>query len=90
MQVEIVYALPTEQFVLTLEVAPGCCVLEALQQVQFSAAIPPLDWQTAQLGIFGKKVALSTVLVPYDRIEIYRPLQADPKTARRNRAVKKA
>ena len=45
------------------------------------------DWEidTVEAGIYGKKVGLETVLKPQDRIEIYRPLQIDPKEARRKR-----
>jgi putative ubiquitin-RnfH superfamily antitoxin RatB of RatAB toxin-antitoxin module len=52
--------------------------------------VPGLDLATCPVGVFGKKKTLDTVLREGDRVEIYRPLVADPKDARRRRVGKKA
>lgn len=85
MEVEIAYALPERQYLFTLEVVPGCTVEQALEQSTLSVQLPDLNWRAHTLGIFGKPATLTTILSPHDRIEIYRPLQADPKALRQQR-----
>ncbi len=85
MHVEVVYALPDIQHRLHLELLEGATVRTALEAV---GRIPPfdtLDLPAQTVGIFGRIVGLDEVLGPDDRVEIYRPLQADPKEARRRR-----
>jgi putative ubiquitin-RnfH superfamily antitoxin RatB of RatAB toxin-antitoxin module len=89
MQVEVVYALPDQQFIISLEVAPGCTVSQALEQAQLSNHLPDLHWQTAKMGIFSRPATMDTILAPFDRIEIYRSLLIDPKAARRAKVGKK-
>lgn len=84
--VEIAYALPEKQLILKLRVPPGTTVLEAALQSGIAGHFPGLDIASSKLGIFGKEVATDTILQAHDRVEIYRPLQADPKLARRHRA----
>ncbi|MEX2962675.1 RnfH family protein [Microbulbifer sp. TYP-18] len=93
--VEVVYALPHEQRLVRLLVAPGTTAQEALLRSGIPEEYPEVDANTARLGIFGQ--ALGTrglapadqyVLQPGDRVEVYRPLIADPKEARRRRAEK--
>jgi putative ubiquitin-RnfH superfamily antitoxin RatB of RatAB toxin-antitoxin module len=86
LNIEVVYALPERQVLLALEVEPGTTVHEALEQSGIRHHFPALDTTAGQLGIFGKRVKGSAVLRDGDRIEIYRPLNADPKDARRQRA----
>jgi putative ubiquitin-RnfH superfamily antitoxin RatB of RatAB toxin-antitoxin module len=93
--VEVAYALPERQRIIKLQVRPGCTALEAVRQSGIVREFPGLDIETADMGIFaknldGKQLALPAeyVLKARDRVEIYRPLQADPKAARQQRAAK--
>ena len=65
--------------------APGATVLQALQESGLRAAFPGVDLGGAVVGIWGRKAGLEQVLEDRDRVEIYRPLQVDPKLARRER-----
>lgn len=87
--VEVVYALPGEQLLIELSVAPGSTARGAIEQSGILARFPEIDSDHQALGIFGKAVNADTVLRAGDRVEIYRPLIAEPKEARRRRAVKK-
>lgn len=81
MLIEVAYALPEEQFLYTEEVAEGCTVEQALKQCKLLKEMPEIN--TDKVGIFGKPVPKDTVLREGDRIEIYRPLKADPRDRRR-------
>jgi putative ubiquitin-RnfH superfamily antitoxin RatB of RatAB toxin-antitoxin module len=63
----------------------GATVLQALQACGVQAAFPELDLHSATVGVWGHKAGLEQVLHERDRVEIYRPLQVDPKLARRER-----
>lgn len=91
-QVEVVYALPERQVLLRMEVEEGCSAREAVLQSGLGAQFPGLDLATCPLGIFGKALPKpeERVLERGDRIEIYRPLVADPKEVRKQRAAKAA
>jgi putative ubiquitin-RnfH superfamily antitoxin RatB of RatAB toxin-antitoxin module len=71
-----------------LEVQKGCTVAEAIEQSGIRQAFPELTIDSAAVGIFSRKVPLESPLRDGDRVEIYRPLQADPKETRRRRARK--
>ena len=86
--VEVVYALPERQVLLTLRVAPGTTVHEAIEQSGIALRFPGID-AGGRLGIFGRRVKRDVVLKDGDRIEIYRPLIADPKDSRRRRVRRK-
>ncbi len=93
--VEVAYALPERQRIIKLQVAPGCTALEAVRLSGIAHEFPGLDIEQADMGIFAKNLdgkLLPTpagyVLKARDRVEIYRPLQADPKAARAQRAAK--
>lgn len=87
MHIEVVYALPASQTLVSLVVAPGTTAIEAvIQSGLLEQHQLPLDAQLA-IGIFGKKVRHDTPLQAMDRIEIYRPLIANAKEARRLRAA---
>jgi hypothetical protein len=88
MTVEVVYATPAKQVLIELEVQKGCTVGEAIEQSGIRQAFPGLTVDPAAVGIFSRKVTLERPLRDGDRIEIYRPLQADPKETRRRRAGK--
>lgn len=85
--VEVVYALPQKQEVLSLKIRPGAVVSEAIARSGILRDFPEIDLASAKVGIYGKQVKLDAVLRDKDRIEIYRPLIADPKEIRRKRAA---
>lgn len=84
--VEVACALPQRQCITSLEVAAGCTAIEAVQQSGILAQFSMVDSNNLKLGIFSKAIKPDTVLRAGDRVEIYRPLQADPKAVRRQRA----
>jgi putative ubiquitin-RnfH superfamily antitoxin RatB of RatAB toxin-antitoxin module len=84
--VEVVYALPDEQTLLKQQVVAGATVAEAIEASGILQKYPQIDLAANKLGIFGKLVKADSVLRDRDRIEIYRPLIADPKEVRRKRA----
>ena len=89
MQVELVCALPVEQILLRLELSPGATLREAITLSGILERYPQLEIATLKAGIFGRLVPLEHPLEAGDRVEIYRPLTADPKAARRARARKR-
>lgn len=90
--VEVAYALPEKQKILTVEVAAGTNLSDVVRLSGIADEFPEIDLGALKLGIFGKAVrAPDTELAREgDRIEIYRPLIIDPKQARANRAAKAA
>ena len=84
--IEVVYARSDEQTLLKKEVPSGTTVMEAILASGLLEKCPGLDLAAHKLGIFGKLTKADTVLRDKDRIEIYRPLLADPKEVRRRRA----
>lgn len=87
MRVEVVYALPAGPDLTQLELPPDATVGDALVASGIAARHPGID--LSQLGIFGRRVQADARLADGDRVEIYRPLAADPKEARRRRAAKR-
>ncbi len=85
--VEIVYALADRQVLRRILLPDGSTVEDAIQVSGLRAAFPEMD--TTHVGIHGEPVPVTTVLRDRDRVEIYRPLRADPKEVRRTRAAKK-
>jgi hypothetical protein len=88
LSVEIAYALPETQLLIELEVVAGTTVGEAIENSGILQRFPQIDLSRQKIGIFGKVVEPDRVLSSGDRVEIYRPLIADPKDARRRRAKK--
>lgn len=86
MNVEVVYALPSDQRLITLEVPAQTSAREAIERSGLLAEFPDLDPAACGVGIFSRPIDLDTVLSDGDRVEIYRPLQIDPKAQRRARA----
>lgn len=84
--VEVVYALPAEQVIVPLELGEGASVQDALAASRIFESHPDIDRQACSFGVWGRKVEPGQVLRDRDRVEIYRPLVADPKQARRARA----
>lgn len=91
-EIEVVYAAVDRQILRTLSVPEGTTVRETVLKSGIGDEFPELDLNECPLGIFGKVVADSQVrlIQAGDRIEIYRPLLADPKEVRRLRAAKAA
>lgn len=85
-RVEVVYALPYEQFLFTRQVPEGTAVADAIKSSGVLDKHPEIDLTVNKLGIFGKLTKADAVLRDRDRIEIYRPLIADPREVRRKRA----
>ncbi|WP_232821160.1 RnfH family protein [Oceanimonas marisflavi] len=85
-QVEVVYALPDRQTVLSLRVPPEATVREIIEQSGMLQQFPEIDLEQNAVGIFSRQVKLGQPVHEGDRIEIYRPLLADPKEIRRRRA----
>lgn len=88
--VEVVYALAERQKLLRLSVPLGTTVREAALRSGMQQFFPGLDLSQAPLGIFGKAVSKpeERILEEGERVEIYRPLIADPKEVRKQRAAK--
>jgi len=84
--VEVAYALPEAQWLLELHVPAGTTARQAVELSGLLKERPEIDLQHADLGIFGKATPPNQVLRDKDRVEIYRPLIADPKEVRRLRA----
>ena len=87
--VEVTYALPEEQMLITLDVKPGTTAEQAVKLSGVLERFTEIDLTKNKLGIFGKTTKADQVLRDKDRVEIYRPLIADPKESRRKRAEKK-
>jgi putative ubiquitin-RnfH superfamily antitoxin RatB of RatAB toxin-antitoxin module len=87
--IEVAYALPERQQIIALQVKPGTTALAAAQQSGIAGLFGGLDLEASPLGVFGKAVDPQKYIVaPGDRVEIYRPLQVDPKESRKARAAK--
>ena len=86
MKVEVAYAGPEGQWLVTLELDEGATALDAVLRSGIPDRLPVFDTSFARLGVFARPVAHGTPLRDGDRVEIYRPLLADPKSARRERA----
>lgn len=84
--VEVVYALPQRQELIHLKLPAGSTVQQAVEASGLMQKYPEIDLAKNKLGIFGKLSKLDTQLRDRDRVEIYRPLIADPKEVRKKRA----
>jgi putative ubiquitin-RnfH superfamily antitoxin RatB of RatAB toxin-antitoxin module len=85
--IEVVYALPYEQTLLKTQVPPGTTAAEAVKISGILEKYPEIDLARSKLGIYGKLTKADAELRDRDRVEIYRPLIADPKEVRRQRAA---
>lgn len=89
LNIEVVYAKPDEQTSVRLSLPPGTTAEQAVQRSGLLTLYPEIDPMNLKLGVFGVACQFETVLKDGDRVEIYRPLLNDPKTARRQRALSK-
>jgi putative ubiquitin-RnfH superfamily antitoxin RatB of RatAB toxin-antitoxin module len=85
-RVEVVYATPAVQRRYTVDLEEGATVRAALDRSGVLGDFPQIDLARDRLGIYGRLAALDDVLEEGDRVEILRPLVADPKMARKRRA----
>ncbi|WP_271272868.1 RnfH family protein [Aliamphritea hakodatensis] len=88
--VEVAYALPHEQKIVSLQVQDDCSAYEAVVQSRIVEMYPQIDIDNDPMGIFGKSIRnpKDVILKEGQRVEVYRPLIADPKEARAKRAAK--
>ncbi len=90
MSVQVCYSGMDKTSLLDLEVSHDATVLQVIQQSGIIHGHPEIDVSVLKVGVFGKLKFLDSLLHAGDRIEIYRPLIADPMEARRRRAKKQA
>lgn len=86
--VEVIYALPGRHELVTLRLPSGSTLGQAVAASGLPQKFPEVDLATNKIGIFGKLAKTDAVLRDGDRVEIYRPLLADPKEVRRRRAAR--
>ncbi|HIB97429.1 MAG TPA: RnfH family protein [Candidatus Thioglobus sp.] len=87
MNIEVAYALENKQTLLNIEVSEGISLKQAIEDSGILVLYPQIDLSKDKTGIFGKIAKLDVVLRDKDRVEIYRPLIADPKQVRKERAA---
>jgi hypothetical protein len=88
MSIEVVYGVPTKQKIFTVDINAGATVEQAILASGVLTLFTEIDLTVNKVGIWNRVVKLSEVLNDLDRIEIYRPLLADPKEVRKRRAEK--
>jgi putative ubiquitin-RnfH superfamily antitoxin RatB of RatAB toxin-antitoxin module len=86
MKVEVAYGRKDQQFLISLALEAGATVADAIHKSGILAECSEINLNTYKVGIFSKTTDLTAVLQEQDRVEIYRPLQVDPKQARKLRA----
>ena len=89
MLIEVAYAKPEKQIIISIDVEDNCIIEDAIKQSDILSQFPEIDLDNNKVGVFGKAAKLTDTLRENDRVEIYRPLIADPKESRRARAAKK-
>jgi putative ubiquitin-RnfH superfamily antitoxin RatB of RatAB toxin-antitoxin module len=86
-EVEVAYAKPQEQVIIPVELPAGSTLRQAVERSRLAERFPEIDRDDLKVGIFGKLKKADQVLQAGDRVEIYRPLIADPKEVRKQRAA---
>lgn len=87
MRIEVVYALADKSELVKLDLPDGSTVLQAVEASGLLAKHPEIDVKKNKFGIYAKLAKADAVLREQDRVEIYRPLIADPKEVRKQRAA---
>ncbi len=90
LKAQVCYALPDFAFMADVSLPPGSTLRQAVQASGLLQRYPAIDLEQHKLGVFGKVKPAEAPLRDGDRVEVYRPLQADPKETRRRRARHKA
>ena len=85
--IEVAYATPARQVIVECIISPGTSARDAVRQSGIDGHFPEIDLDNCDIGVFGKVIPADYRLSDGDRIEIYRPLIADPKEIRRQRAA---
>jgi uncharacterized protein len=85
--ITVAYANPERQLEISLCVEPNCTIALAIQRSGLLRQFPEIKLSQTPVGIHGQRAALDDLLYEGARVEIYRPLQIDPKQARRARAA---
>lgn len=85
--IEVAYARPDQQRIIRLEVPKDSTLRQAIEASRILDEFPEIDLDAARVGIFGKLKKPAETVRPGDRVEIYRPLIADPKQVRKQRAA---
>ncbi|TNV00503.1 RnfH family protein [Providencia rettgeri] len=88
LNIEVTYALPEKQFLLSVKVKEGATIEEAILASGILALRDDIDLKKNKIGIYSRPAKLTDLVQDGDRVEIYRPLIADPKELRRKRAEK--
>lgn len=88
LNIEVVYGTPEKQKIISLHVTENTTVEQAIEQSAITKLFPEIDLKVNKLGVWNRTCKASQVLNDGDRIEIYRPLIADPKEVRKRRAEK--
>ncbi len=88
-RVEVAYATSARQEVIEVPVRPGATLEQVIRASGMLARFPEIDLTRQRVGIFGEIARLQDAVHDGDRVEIYRPLVADPKEARRARATRR-
>lgn len=83
LHIQLCYALPDNAVLLELDIKQGSTLEEAIYQSGLLSQYPDIDLSTNKVGVYGKLKPLDTKARDGDRIEIYRPLRADPMESRR-------
>jgi len=87
LNIEVCYALPAKQLLINVKLPAGANLQQALEASGILVKHPEIDLKKNKFGIFAKLSKLDTLLRDRDRVEIYRPLIADPKEVRKQRAA---
>ncbi|QGG79491.1 RnfH family protein [Litorivicinus lipolyticus] len=88
--IEVAYATPKRQLILSVDVSTGTTMIEAVRASGILREFPEIDMASVKMGVWGKteKDPATRIMQTGERIEVYRPLLIDPKEARKNRASK--
>lgn len=87
MQVEVVFALPQRQELVTVTLDEGATVAQAIERSALAASFPGWSFDECAVGIWGRPAERDQRLADGDRVELYRPLRMDPREARRSQAA---
>ncbi len=87
----VVFAMPSRQWLWTLDLPPDAQVAQALAKLRSlqDPVLQSVDWDAVKIGVFGRIVVATDKIAAGDRLEIYRSLAVDPKEARRARAQRR-
>jgi putative ubiquitin-RnfH superfamily antitoxin RatB of RatAB toxin-antitoxin module len=88
-QVQVCYATPERQILLDVIIPIGSTLHQAIDASGVLPQAPEIDLSVWRVGVYGKLKSLNAALHDHDRVEIYRPLIADPMESRRRRASKR-